>query len=87
MRISLPEIKQAFDSLIKEQKSREELANWAQKLQFAEDEGILEYEPPSEKAKIWDGIEYLMGVDLKDADGSYLHSKESFIQYKKEKKF
>lgn len=87
MRVSLHEIKQAFNYLIKEQKSREELANWAQKLQFAEDNGILEYDPPSEEDKIWDGIEYLMGVDLKNIDGSYLHDKESFVQYKNEKDF
>jgi hypothetical protein len=87
MKISLNEIKQAFDSLIKEKKSREELASWAQKLQLAEDNEELDYEPQSEEAKIWDGIEYLMGVDLKDTDGSYLHSIENFIQYKNEKGF
>jgi len=85
--IELNEIKQAFNYLIKEQKTREELANWAQKLQHAEDNGSLQYYPPDEEDKIWDGIEYLMGVDLKDADGSYLHSKESFIKYKKERDF
>ena len=82
MKISLNEIKQAFDFLIKEKKSREELASWAQKFQLAEDDGVLEYDPPSEEDKIWDGIEYLMGVDLKDIDGSYLHTIESFVEYK-----
>jgi hypothetical protein len=85
MKISLNEIKQSFDFLIKEKKSREELASWAQKLQLAEDDGVLEYDPPSEEDKIWDGIEYLMGVDLKDIDGSYLHTIESFVEYKNEK--
>ncbi len=85
MKISLNKIKQAFDFLIKEKKSREELASWAQKFQLAEDDGELEYDPPSEEDKIWDGIEYLMGVDLKDTDGSYLHTIESFIKYKNEK--
>lgn len=87
MKISLNEIKEAFVSLIKEDKSREEIATWAQKLQFAEDDGNLEYIPPNEEDKIWDGIEYLTGVDLKDIDGSYLHSVENFIQYKIEKDF
>ncbi|MFY7991748.1 MAG: hypothetical protein ACOVP4_00520 [Bacteriovoracaceae bacterium] len=85
MKISLNEIKQAFDFLIKDKKSREELAFWAQKFQLAEDDGVLEYDPPSEEDKIWDGIEYLMGVDLKDIDGSYLHTIESFVEYKNEK--
>jgi hypothetical protein len=86
MKISLNEIRKAFDSLIKEEKSREELASWAQNVQFAEDDDNLEYDPPSAEDKIWDGIEYLMGVDLRDIDGSYLHSMESFIRYKNEKK-
>lgn len=85
IRVSLDDIKQAFDFLIEEKKSREELSNWAIKLQFANDNDDLEYDPPSEEAKIWDGIEYLTGVDLKDINGSYLHSKKSFIQYKKDK--
>lgn len=84
MIISLDEIKQAFDALITEKKSREEIASWAQKAQLAEDNSDLKYEPPSAEDKIWDGIEYLMGVDLKDIDGSYLHSLESFIHYKNE---
>ncbi len=82
MRISIKEIEQAFDSLIREEKTREELASWAQELQSKEDSGELEYDPPGEEDKIWNGIEYLMGVDLKDIDGSYLHSVESFIFYK-----
>lgn len=84
MKVSLNDIKNAFDNLINKSKSREELANWASKLQFSEDLDELEYDPPNEESKIWDGIEYLMGVDLKDIDGSYLHSQESFIQYIKE---
>lgn len=87
MKISINEIKQAFVYLIKEEKTREELASWAQRLQSAEDNGELEYEPPGEEDKIWNGIEYLMGVDLKDIDGSYLHSAESFIFYKNKNDF
>jgi hypothetical protein len=83
MKISLNEIKQAFDFLIKEKKSREELASWAQKFQLAEDDGELEYDPPNEEDKIWRAITYLMGVDLKDTDGSYLHSVENFIDFRK----
>lgn len=85
MKISLNEIKQAFEFLIEEKKSRENIANWAQKLQFADDEENLEYDPPNQESKIWDGIEYLMGVDLKDIDGSYLHSIENFIDFRKKK--
>ena len=84
MKVFLNEISQAFDSIIKEEKPREEVASWASKLLFAADDDKLEYDPPYEEDRIWDGIGYLMGVDLLNIDGSYLHSIENFIQYKKE---
>lgn len=83
MKISLNETKQAFDFLIEEKKSREEIASWASKRQVANDSDNLEFEPASEKKKIWRSITYLMGVDLKDMDGSYLHSVENFIDFRK----
>ncbi len=85
LKISVSELRQVFDSLIKEEKSREEVAAWALKFQLAEDENDLQYDPPNEEDKIWDGIQYLTGVDLKNIDGSYLHSLKSFIRYKNEK--
>jgi hypothetical protein len=83
MKISLNEIKQAFDSLIDKKKSREEIASWASKRQIVNDSGNLEFEPASEKKKIWRGITYLIGVDLKDVDGSYLHSIDNFTDFRK----
>lgn len=71
-----------FDSLIQEEKSREELSNWAFTLMEANDQRTLEYDPPFEKNKIWRGILYLIGVDLLDIDGSYLHSIDNFIQFR-----
>ncbi len=82
MKISLNEIKQAFDDLIKERISREEIASWALKLQFAEDDSNLIYDPPTEEKKIWSAIGYLAGVDLKDSPKSYLHSVDDFIEFK-----
>lgn len=64
MKVSLSEIKQAFDFIIEEKKSREEIADWATKLQFAADERDLEYDPSDQEDKIWDGIGYLTGVDF-----------------------
>ncbi|MBX9743592.1 MAG: hypothetical protein K2X08_00075 [Chlamydiales bacterium] len=85
MKVLLQEIKKVFDDLAQEKMPREAIAEWAKKRQEAEDDDQLEYDPPNEEDKIWDGIEYLMGVDLKDTDGSYLHTIESFVKYKNEK--
>ena len=83
MQITLIEIREKFDQLINEDVPREAIADWAKKRQEAEDDDQLEYDPPSEENKIWRAITYLMGVDLKDTDGSYLHSIENFIDFRK----
>ncbi|MDN3505825.1 MAG: hypothetical protein P0S96_01180 [Simkaniaceae bacterium] len=80
--MSLEEVRDAFDNLINKSRSREEISSWAENLQLAEDNNDLEYYPKMEGDKIWDALDYLNGVDLRDLDGSYLHSQKSFIDYK-----
>ena len=84
MKITLSEVRQAFDDLINERKSREDIESWANSIQLAEDKNDLLYDPPDEENRIWDGIEYLMGVALLNMDGSYLHVKKDFVQYRDE---
>jgi len=83
MHVSLTEIIEKFDQLVHEEKSREEIAGWAQQRQIAADMDQLEYDPKNEEKRLWRAITYLMGVDLKDMDGSYLHSMEDFIEFRK----
>ena len=83
MKVSLQEIKKFFDDLIQEKVPREQIASWASKRQSANDSDDLEFEPFTEKKRIWRAITYLMGVDLKDMDGSYLHSIENFVDFRK----
>lgn len=81
MKVFLNEIKQIFDDLIEEKKTREGIAAWASTRQAANDIDDLEFEPVIEKKKMWRAITYLMGVDLRDLDGSYLHSIENFNEF------
>jgi len=83
VKLFLIEIKSQFDQLINEDVDRETIAEWAKKRQEAEDSDQLEYDPSFEEKKIWRAITYLMGVDLKDTDGSYLHSIENFLDFRK----
>lgn len=83
MKVSLNEIKKNFDDLIKQKITREEISFWALQRQIANDEESLEFIPISERDKIWKAIIYLMGVDLKDIDGSYLHSLDNLIEFRK----
>lgn len=84
MKVSLKEIKEIFDQLIEENKSRASIATWGLERHIAYDANDLEFEPIFEKEKILKCILYLMGVDLIDFDGSYLHSIDNFIDFKKE---
>jgi hypothetical protein len=84
MKVYLIEINEAFNDLIQNKKSREEIAFWASQRLFADDSGNLEFSPKEEEEKIWEAIKYLMGVDLLDNDGSYLHSIDNFIDFRKE---
>lgn len=82
MKVSLHEIANIFNSLIKGELSREDASDWARKRQDAEDVGDLEYEPESKEREIWDSILYLEGVDLKDGPDSYLHVLDDFEGYR-----
>lgn len=82
MTVTLFEIGNIFDQLIGGHLSREDVANWAQQRQQAEDDGVLEYEPPSQEKELWDAILYLEGVDLKDEPQSYLHTVKDFQEYR-----
>jgi hypothetical protein len=61
VKVSLTEMQNIFNDLIKENKSREEIASWALQRQVANDAEDLEFEPAFEKKKIWGCIIFLTG--------------------------
>ena len=80
--VTLKELKNKFNELINGELSKEEVSNWAIARERANDNDLLEFDPVNYKPVIWDGIDYLTGVDLINPDGSYLHIKEDFIDYR-----
>jgi hypothetical protein len=84
MRVSVEDVSQAFEDLLAGRRTREQVANWASSAQRAEDAGTLEYVPAADEGRIWSGILYLMGVDLKAEPASYLHNREDFERFKAE---
>ena len=83
MRIRFDDVAQWFENVITRQVSFEDADRWAWSIIQAEDTGTLEYEPRSDKDRIWRGVTYLYGVDMQTAPGVYLHSiedvKEKFV--------
>jgi hypothetical protein len=83
VKISTKDVEVAFDDLLSERRSREEIAAWVMSIRAKDDRGELQYDPPSAQSAIWRALEYLGGVDLKDAPDSYLHSEEDFWKFRR----
>jgi hypothetical protein len=81
MRVSNEEVVTAFRDLMTGVRSREDIATWASRVRKADDAEGIEYVPPSAESAIWDALEFLMGVDLKDGPDSYLHNHQDFLDY------
>lgn len=75
--ITKAEIATAFDDLLTGRRRREEIADWASSVRAADDDGRgLEYVPARAERAIWEALEFLMGVDLRDAPETYLHNQQ-----------
>ncbi len=81
MKVSKKDIIKAFEDLLSKTRTRESIADWANEAISADNRDELEYEPAIAEDIIWDGIEYLSGVDLKDTPESYLHTMDDFSVY------
>jgi len=81
MRVSALDVERAFEDLLAGTRSRVEIAEWASRAMQSEDLGTLEYDPPSAEERIWEGILYLLGADLKAAPGLDLHHEGDFREF------
>jgi hypothetical protein len=82
MKISSNDIEAAFDDLLSRRKSREEIAAWVTNIRAHDHRGETQYEQSSARLDIQRALEYLGGVDLKDAPHSYLHSEADFWKFR-----
>lgn len=60
-----------LSSLIKEEISREEAADWAQ-------QWVVEEVPPDMLIEVWDALKFLCAVDMISLDRPYLYEREDF---------
>ncbi len=81
MRVSSQDVRDMFSDLLSRNRSREDIAAWASSIRSADDAEGIEYDPPSDGTAIWDALEFLVGVDLKDGPESFLHNCEDFERY------
>ena len=83
MKVSLTDIRNKFDALDRAMESREDIASFATRAMQADDAGLLEMKS-AYADKIWKGILYLSGVDLKSEPDRYLHSTYDFAEARRE---
>lgn len=76
MKIDLQTVRQMFEDVLSGHISREEADVWAYSLVKEDEVENLIYVPDSDRHRIFAGIMYLYGVDLKDSPDSYLHSED-----------
>jgi hypothetical protein len=76
MNIDLQTVRQMFEDVLSGRISREEADRWAYALVKEDEARTLIYSPRSDRDRIFAGIMYLYGVDLKDSPNSYLHSED-----------
>lgn len=82
MVVHLSDVQRAFDELISETRSREEISDWARSLRIEDDNGMLSFEPAEMRDRLWRSITYLEGVDMKDSPTTYLHVLEDFLAFR-----
>lgn len=76
MEVNLNDVKKVFLDVLEGRMTREAADCWAYSVVKESESGVLTFEPPEEKTRIWDGVMYLYGIDIMDAPGEYLHTEE-----------
>ncbi len=80
--VTIDDIKQAFDDLICERKTREEIYEWASERMWAEDDRALKFIPPDEEDRIWKALKYLASTDAEGDEEKYFYSIDDFIDFR-----
>ena len=84
VKISINDLRQAFDDLIAGRKTPDEIDRWACGLMQAHDREELVFEPPSDEDRIWKGIHSLCGCDMPGSGQEPLYGVEDFIAWRDE---
>lgn len=85
MIVKMSELRSVFEKLLIGTLSREEADRWAYSVIQESEKGNLTFSPASAQEKIWAGITYLYGVDVKDKLDGYLHTIEDIRAAMEEK--
>lgn len=85
MNLDLDKVRKVFLDVLEGRMTRETADRWAYSVIKESESGLLTFEPPEEKTRIWNGVMYLYGVDLMEEPGEYLHAEEDIRAAMEEK--
>lgn len=76
MNLDLDKVRKVFLDVLEGRMTREAADRWAYSIVSESESGVLTFEPPRERARIWEGVMYLCGIDIMEVPGEYLHTEE-----------
>jgi hypothetical protein len=74
MEVGLQAVRRVFEDVLNGRMLREQADRWAYAVVQEEETGVVTYSPPRERERIWAGVMYLYGIDIKTASNAYLHT-------------
>ena len=78
MKISRKDVRAIFRAVLDGQMSRDAADRWAYSVVKEQEVGTLSYAPSSDEERIWGGVMYLYGIDLKHSPpGDFLDCHEA----------
>ncbi|MGB7371035.1 hypothetical protein [Erythrobacter sp.] len=76
MKISFDDVADRFENVLTGHFSRMDADRWAWQMVQADNSGSLQFIPAADRPRILRGLNYLLGIDLRSAPNTYLHTAE-----------
>ena len=74
MEVDLQAVRRVFEDVLNGRMLREQADRWAYAVVREEETGVVTYSPRRERERIWAGVMYLYGIDMKTSPNAYLHT-------------
>lgn len=74
MIVTLIDVLDVLERVVSGEMNREDADRWAHSLVQRNECETLIFSPKAERDKIWAGLMFLYGIDMREAPGIYLHS-------------
>ena len=74
IKIAIADVRNLFLGVLSGAITRENADRWAYLIIQKNEADELEFSPPQDREKIWSGVMYLYGIDMRESPDEYLHT-------------